>query len=212
MENYKLKTIEKKIILFDRGEDIASELIPIIYLDYLKSGIMNKNMQLILDHNIHDIASLYRILVYLEVLLSKDKDYLNKEGLFTHLINRKNYGSILKLNQFLDKENRDPVSLYYSVLSLKKSKQFENISILFEGSITKENLDYYPLFIEYMKYLEHYKKDYEKALGLMEEKKVKLELILRKYNNKDAKYDFYKRMMRIRYKKNKTGKKNENTQ
>jgi len=66
-----LKTIEARILGFDRGMDVAGEDIPLIWLEYLRTGRLG-TLPVVFDHNVMDITSLARMYALIGRLLSGD--------------------------------------------------------------------------------------------------------------------------------------------
>ena len=66
-----LKTIETRILGFERGPDVAGEDIPSIWLEYLRTG-RKKMLPVVFDHNVMDITSLARMYALIGRLLSGD--------------------------------------------------------------------------------------------------------------------------------------------
>ena len=66
-----LKTIESRILGFVRGLDVAGEDIPLIWLEYLRTG-RKGTLPVVFDHNVMDITSLARMYALIGRLLSGD--------------------------------------------------------------------------------------------------------------------------------------------
>ena len=66
-----LKTIEARILGFDRGLDVAGEDIPLIWLEYLRTGRRGA-LPVVFDHNVMDITSLARMYALIGRLLAGD--------------------------------------------------------------------------------------------------------------------------------------------
>jgi uncharacterized protein YprB with RNaseH-like and TPR domain len=66
-----LRTIETQVIGFQRGIDVASEDIPEIWLEFLRTGRPG-TLPLVFDHNVMDITSLARLYAIIGRLLAGD--------------------------------------------------------------------------------------------------------------------------------------------
>jgi uncharacterized protein YprB with RNaseH-like and TPR domain len=66
-----LKSIESRILGFIRGLDVAGEDIPLIWLEYLRTGRLG-TLPVVFDHNVMDITSLARMYTLIGRLLSGD--------------------------------------------------------------------------------------------------------------------------------------------
>ncbi len=66
-----LKTIESRILGFARGLDVAGEDIPLIWLEYLRTGRKGA-LPVVFDHNVMDITSLARMYALIGRLLCGD--------------------------------------------------------------------------------------------------------------------------------------------
>jgi uncharacterized protein YprB with RNaseH-like and TPR domain len=66
-----LKSIESRILGFDRELDVAGEDIPLIWLEFLRSGVPG-TLPVVFDHNVMDITSLARMYTAIGRLLAGD--------------------------------------------------------------------------------------------------------------------------------------------
>ena len=68
-----LRSIEARILGFTRELDVAGEDIPLIWLEFLRSGIPG-TLPLVFDHNVMDITSLARVYALIGRLLNGELD------------------------------------------------------------------------------------------------------------------------------------------
>ena len=66
-----LKSIESRILGFARGLDVAGEDIPLVWLEYLRTG-RRGTLPVVFDHNVMDITSLARMYALIGRLLAGD--------------------------------------------------------------------------------------------------------------------------------------------
>lgn len=171
---YNLQTLEKELLGFFREDDLDSQLVPYEYFKYIRGE--PANITKILEHNYYDVLSLLNLIDTFEKDLVSKNERINYYNLIFYLIKNKKYNIAKKL-LLKDKLYLKNEMLFYSyIVLLKKEKYFEKICELFEKYYDTFNF-YESLFVEYLKILEHYKKDYKKAIELYKKEKLKMQLI-----------------------------------
>ena len=210
LDSCSLNSLENNILNFKRVGDIPGHLIPGIYFDFLEK----KDLELlspVLEHNIYDILSLVTLFTHLKEVHLDNVDNLTPHELF-HLgrikEKDKDYKNCINyLKQSIENSNESTIR-YRALKKLswqyKRVDQYEKAVEIWQEMIEKEKLGIFP-YVEMAKYLEHKKKDYDKALRYTNESILLLKekrLIMSNYDKKLTKLEYRKERLKRKIAKN----------
>ncbi len=163
-----LQSIEKKLNLVERVNDIPGAFIPQAYFDFINTGIIHDIIRLI-EHNYYDLTSLLQ-LVYISSTINNHHDPLNDDRYA--LINLAKLAYQEKNESYLDRiiaELRDsegmvpPAVLFWKSMLLKVQRRWEQAITIWE-ELTRHSSYTFRVLEELAKYHEHVAGDYEQAL------------------------------------------------
>ncbi len=177
-----LSNIEQKILMLRREIDVPSFLIPRLYFDYLRTG-QAEPLVAVFRHNVYDVLSLLK----LTVLIDRTLENLDQPGIedpvdlyslgkiFQKL---KNYSASVKcFEQALVKGIPDKwlLKIKLNLASAYKKTGYMDKAMNIWEHLTEEDFPFlFSACEELAKYYEHGKKDYPKALSLVERALFKL--------------------------------------
>ena len=175
INRFKLKQVEEMKLGFSRKNDIPGHLAPIIYFDAVKHGDPT-NLMKVLKHNEWDILSLVTLYI-LSVETLRKKETVESAITYTNIgkwfRDLKTMDASIDWFQFvIDQFDEKEVSLaYYFVgLHLKRQKLVDNSIQAFQESLKGIGGKYrLEVYIELAKLYEHQKRDYERALKMLQE-------------------------------------------
>ncbi|MBH9967714.1 ribonuclease H-like domain-containing protein [Rossellomorea oryzaecorticis] len=169
MESVKLINVERKVLGFERVDDVPGYLAPMIYFDFIErkdpQGILR-----VMEHNELDILSLISLYTHLTFqLLEVSEDSTEQETFeagrwleytgnadmakerFEHIVN--------------DREETHHDSIHHLAFHYKKEKDFDKAASLWEGIVRKCPLRMKAVVLEELaKIYEHKHRDYVSAL------------------------------------------------
>jgi uncharacterized protein YprB with RNaseH-like and TPR domain len=171
-----LGNIEQKILGVRRKVDVPSFLVPQIYFDYLRTGEAEPLIP-VFHHNVYDILSLLGLSILIDQALedfnlSRIVDPLDLYSLGRIHQNLGNYQASLecfKQALFGVPTPEWELEICASLASVhKRTGKIEEAAGIWEGLIQKDQPFSFSAHEELAKYYEHRKKDYAKALSIVE--------------------------------------------
>lgn len=176
IQDCSLANVEQKILNVEREIDIPSYLIPQIYFDYLRSGIIDPLIP-VFHHNIYDILSL----VGLSVLISQAiQDFViagMEDPIDLHSLGRFHYTlgnypeSIACFESALSKDmptEWQQVTYMSLAYVYKRIGKFERAAQIWLHLLKKEFPFNFYVYEELAKYYEHKEKDYPQAMLIVD--------------------------------------------
>jgi hypothetical protein len=161
-----LKTVESRILGISRDLDVAGEDIPLIYLEYLRTGRPG-TLPVVFQHNLTDITSLARIWESFGGFFSGDLEQtpVDRKALGSFLLERKSDAGLTILRDAFNHGEMEagvPLSLTY-----KRRREWEKATRIWESILNAER----NLFaaMELAKYHEHKERNPARALEVVEE-------------------------------------------
>ena len=160
-----LKTIESRILGFDRGVDVAGEDIPLVWLEYLRTGRPG-TLSMVFDHNVMDITSLARMYALIGRLLSGDVSAarVDEKALGRWLLGRAPAIGARILADAFRRGNAEAgiaLSLYH-----RRCREWDKAVAVWE-SMSADSRSTFAV-VELAKHLEHRVKRPDQALALVE--------------------------------------------
>lgn len=169
-EDCSLKSLEKSLLQFDRGEDIPGYLIPTKYFDYLydrQPGMIPD----IIRHNRLDIISLALLTRQIPEILGRPEQITSHrllEGVISHLWRRGRYSDLRNYIQQVGRgylEECSTVALLQYSLALKSLGEYQAAGVIWRlAGQTKEGPYLSRHLLELAKHQEHREKEPEAAL------------------------------------------------
>ncbi len=150
-----LKTIESKILGFDRERDIAGEDIPLVWLDFLRTGVPG-SLPVVFDHNVLDIVSLARVHTLIGRVLGGDLTAapVDERAFGTWMLRRVPDSGAVILTGALARGNTDAglaLSLHH-----KKRREWDKAVAIWESMLGRSRSMF--AAVELAKYWEHRKR------------------------------------------------------
>ena len=160
-----LKTIEAKVLGFDRGMDIPGEAIPLVWLDFLRSGAPGL-LPVVFDHNVMDIVSLARVHTLIGQVLAGDLSAapVDERAVGNWMLQRVPEFGALILTGALARGNTDAglaLSLHH-----KRRREWDKAVAIWESMLGRSRSMF--AAIELAKYWEHRKRTPGRARELVE--------------------------------------------
>jgi len=172
LENCRLATLEHAVLGFRRQDDIPGMEIPQRYFDWLRRRD-GRLMEDVFRHNRFDIVSMASLARHLTSLLEGKSDEDTHHGdilsAARFLYERGHDGPALRMYEFLlDSPDSHAAMHARRALSLvhKKTGRWQQAVSLWEELLERDPSDIFAVE-ELAKWLEHRKKDYERAAGLV---------------------------------------------
>jgi uncharacterized protein YprB with RNaseH-like and TPR domain len=171
-----LGNIEQKILGVVREMDVPSYLVPQIYFDYLRDGEAEPLVP-VFHHNVYDILSLLGLSILIDQALEDfslsrivdPKDLYSLGRIHQNLGNYQASLGCFKQALFGELSPEWELEIYTSLASVhKKTGQLEEAAGIWEGLLQKDHPFSFSVHEELAKYYEHKKKDYTKALSVVE--------------------------------------------
>ncbi|OLO27298.1 hypothetical protein BTR23_20450 [Alkalihalophilus pseudofirmus] len=166
----KLSIVEGEILKFARGEDTPGYMAPMLYFDFLHEPDP-EYIEGVLTHNEWDVLSLISLYVHISSCLL---NYENKEvstrekiqvGKWLEFVGEKER-ALLCLEQLIkaDSENVTEECILLLAKLYKQTDRKNDAIFLLENAFKRSQFSSVEIAIELSKLLEHFAKDYEKAL------------------------------------------------
>jgi uncharacterized protein YprB with RNaseH-like and TPR domain len=176
IQDCSLANVEQKILNVEREIDVPSYLIPQIYFDYLRSGIIDPLMP-VFHHNMYDILSLVGLSVLIsqaiqDFSLAEIKDPIDLYSLGRFHYTLGNYPeSIACFEQALSKDmpTEWQQAIYIRLAyAHKRIGKIEQAAKIWLHLLKKEFPFNFYVYEELTKYYEHKRKDYPQALLIVD--------------------------------------------
>jgi uncharacterized protein YprB with RNaseH-like and TPR domain len=160
-----LKSIESRILGFIRGLDVAGEDIPLIWLEFLRTG-MTGMLPVVFDHNVMDITSLARMYTLIGRLLAGDVTaaQVDEKALGRWLLGRAPVAGARVLADAFARGNAEAgmaLSLHH-----RRRRDWEKAVAVWESMIDSSRSAF--AAVELAKYLEHRARRLDRALEMVE--------------------------------------------
>ncbi|MCJ7577406.1 MAG: ribonuclease H-like domain-containing protein [candidate division Zixibacteria bacterium] len=176
IQDCSLANVEQKILNVEREIDIPSYLIPQIYFDYLRSGIIDPLIP-VFHHNMYDILSLVSLLVLISQAIQdfvvagiEDPIDLYSLGIFHYSLG--NYPkSIACFEQALSKDMPTEwrQAIYINLAYVyKRTGGMKQAASIWHHLLKEEFPFNFYVYEELAKYYEHKEKDYPQALLIVD--------------------------------------------
>lgn len=206
MDSVKLINVEKKVLDFERVDDVPGYLAPMIYFDFIErrdpEGILK-----VMEHNELDILSLITLYTHLtfqllEVSKSSTEQETFEAGRWLEYTGNEKMAKERFEHIVNERVGQHHASVHHLALRYKKDKEFDKASALWEGIDDDCPIEIKVIVLEELaKIYEHKRKDYDKAL----EKCLELEELLHNIGSSGGKKakrleQLYNRMNRVRSK------------
>lgn len=172
-----LGSIETHLLGIERSDDIPGAFIPQAYFDFINTGVIHDVVRMI-EHNLQDIVSLALIfdrLSHLEQEPHKLNLQANDVARLAKLAFENSNPSYFNI---LEKGHSGKYSeeyYYWKSMSLKKEKHWDEANVLWEKLFSSGDFCFIAME-ESAKYYEHIKKDYNKALEVVDSAQKRLNL------------------------------------
>lgn len=162
-----LQNVEREILGIERQDDIPGSMVPMVFFDYLQTGDMTR-MEQVLDHNRQDIQSLYAVLCR----LARD---IARPGELTHAEDLYSCGRVYEaagdeeaaLECYAAAGESNAMALKCRADLLRKRGRNDEAARCWRRMLEQGMFGTLP-YEELAKYYEHTKKDYRRALTLVE--------------------------------------------
>jgi len=176
IQDCSLANVEQKILNVEREIDIPSYLIPQIYFDYLRSGIIDPLIP-VFHHNMYDILSLVSLLVLISQAIQdfvaagiEDPIDLYSLGIFHYSLG--NYPKSIacfKIALSKDLSTEWQKAIYINLAyAYKRTGKIEQAVQIWRRLLKEEFSFNFYVYEELAKYYEHKEKDYPQALLIVD--------------------------------------------
>jgi uncharacterized protein YprB with RNaseH-like and TPR domain len=175
-ENCRLVTLESKLLGMEREDDIASEFIPYLYFDYLRTGDAQK-IHRVFYHNQMDILAMVGLTGRIHLVYHDPQAARPRKGIEHFALGRLfwDHGHPEKaLDCFEVALHRCDEDLTWEVMkwlsrAMKKTGQLDRARSLWEEMSTwPDPRDVFP-YVELAKFYEHRAKDIDRAMSYVEQ-------------------------------------------
>jgi hypothetical protein len=175
-ENCRLVTLESRLLGVERTDDIPSEMIPYLYFDYIQTGDARK-IQQVFYHNQMDILSMVALAGRIHLVYHDPQAARPRKGIEHFALGRLfwEHGQREKAIPCFEvalKRCNDDLSwevMKWLSMAFKKTGQAEKARSLWEEMVNGPyKKDAFP-YIELAKYHEHRQKDWDRAMGYVNE-------------------------------------------
>lgn len=192
-----LGNIEENILDIHRVDDIDGAEVPVVYFDYLKSGVSSDLLR-VFSHNEQDILSLHKLLFhYIKLFRQRDFSSIDHFNASKYFFNSKKLLIAEDILTSLKESDLKSIKLLSSVY--KRQGDFKKAVVLWlELIYSEEEFDPFP-YEELAKYYEHKEKDYKEALQVTEAALKKQEVLksLERFIDMNLYERIYKRKLRL---------------
>ncbi|MCB0282906.1 MAG: ribonuclease H-like domain-containing protein [Calditrichaeota bacterium] len=177
LDSCDLGSIETHLLGIERSDDIPGAFIPQAYFDFINTGVIHDVVRMI-EHNLQDIISLALIFDKLAHLEQEPHKLKLETNDFARLAKLAFESSNFSYYSFLENEQSIKYSAeyyYWKSMALKKEKRWEDANLLWEKLFS--NGDFCLIAMEESaKYYEHVKKDYTKAMDVVDAAQKRFDL------------------------------------